>query len=52
MRKDLAALYTFSFIKSLQFFGALAIPFYTSRIGLITLLISVSLPITKKHLSN
>ncbi|HOE08886.1 MAG TPA: hypothetical protein PLU33_07035 [Treponemataceae bacterium] len=50
MRKDLAALYTFSFIKSLQFSGALVIPFYTARIGLITLLISVCMPIRKKHL--
>jgi len=33
MKKDLALLNTFSFVKNLQFFGALAVPFYTERIG-------------------
>ncbi len=31
--KNLIILYAFSFFKSLQFFGALAVPFYTQRIG-------------------
>jgi MFS family permease len=32
--KNLALLYLFSFFKSLQFFGAVAVPFYLHRIGL------------------
>ncbi|MFA5851597.1 MAG: MFS transporter [Spirochaetales bacterium] len=31
---DIIALYTFSFLKNLQFFGAVAVPFYLHRIGL------------------
>lgn len=31
---DIVALYTFSFLKNLQFFGAVAVPFYLHRIGL------------------
>jgi MFS family permease len=32
--RDILALYAFNFFKSLQFFGAVAVPFYLSRIGL------------------
>jgi len=32
--KDIVALYAFSFLKNLQFFGAVAVPFYLHRIGL------------------
>lgn len=32
--KSLTALYAFSFFKSLQFFGAVAVPFYLHRIGI------------------
>ena len=32
--RDVRALYAFSFLKSLQFFGAVAVPFYTLRIGM------------------
>lgn len=32
--RDIKALYAFSFLKSLQFFGAVAVPFYAHRIGM------------------
>jgi len=32
--KDIVALYAFNFLKNLQFFGAVAVPFYLHRIGL------------------
>jgi MFS family permease len=32
--RDIRALYAFSFLKSLQFFGAVAVPFYTRRLGM------------------
>lgn len=33
-KKSLIALYCFSFLKNLQFFGAIAVPFYLHRVGL------------------
>lgn len=32
--RDIRALYAFSFLKSLQFFGAVAVPFYAHRVGM------------------
>jgi len=32
--RDIRALYAFNFLKSLQFFGAVAVPFYTHRVGM------------------
>lgn len=32
--RDIKALYAFNFLKSLQFFGAVAVPFYTRRVGM------------------
>ena len=32
--RDIRALYAFSFLKSLQFFGAVAVPFYAHRLGM------------------
>jgi MFS family permease len=32
--RDIRALYAFNFLKSLQFFGAVAVPFYTARVGM------------------